>query len=184
MFGRKLKSPLVEQALEPPEVALSERRKSTIEKHAAQIPFEITKIKNNQRVVIKRGKIGKDKRWIYWPKVKGYYWNNLSELDEIQTRKNRTDMKLIFDVDYCEPFDSNFQIKRSPEVERCLINQSMDDFSDVVALKGFELTTKHIMIMLLVAFLFLPFGLSLNAMFHIVPDMQVHWLPSLPHFGG
>ena len=162
-------------------VEVTDLIKSVELKHPSQIPFEITKVKNNKRVVIKKGTIPKYKKWIYWPKMQTYYWNNLSELNYDPEREKE---KLIFDVDYSEPFNERGEIVKNQVVERALINQSMDDYSEVVALTGFEITKRHIVIMIIVALLFLPFGLSLNDFFHLVPNLNVHWLPSIPHFGG
>lgn len=166
----------------PPKIT---RRAYTIEKHTNSIPYEITKLKDpssdaKKRIVIRKGRIPKSARWIYWQKMKALYWNNLSELDELTTPKGKPDMKLVFDVDYCEPLNENMKAVRSEVVEKALINQSMDDFSEVVALTGFEITSKQIAIMVVVALLFLPFGLSLNSFFHIFGNTSIHWLPSIP----
>ena len=81
---------------------------------------------------------------------------------------------------YAEPFNDDNRIVWSPVVEKGLINQSFDDYSDVVAITGFELTPRHIAIMIVVAALFVPFGLSMNSFFHLVSNVNVHWLPSNP----
>lgn len=172
------------------------RREYTKEEITNSIPYEITKLKDptqdaKKRIVIKKGRIPKSARWIYWQKMKAMYWNNLSELDEIDTVKSsgflnkkqsvrKTDRKLIFDLDFCEPLDENMKPQRSQVVEKALINQSMDDFAEVVALTGFEITSKQIAVMIVVALLFLPFGLSLNSFFHIFGNTSIHWLPSIP----
>ena len=87
------------------------RGQSIVEKHRVNIPYEITKLKTikknglevEKRVVIKRGTVKRDATWLYWPKLKRYYWNNLSELDYDPQAKEE---KLIYDVNFSEPFDS------------------------------------------------------------------------------
>ncbi len=176
MFGKKKDAPIIVQS------ALIE---SVIDDHPRMIRYEITKqkvkrsgnVEEYHRVVIKKGRINRSKEWIVWPKHKVIFHNSLSEMSYEAKRKAE---KLVFDMAYAEPFNESNQIIWSPVVEKGLINQSFDDYSDVVAITGFELTRRHIAIMIVVAALFVPFGLSMNSFFHLVPNVNIHWLPSNP----
>lgn len=176
MFGKKKDAPIIVQ---------SPLIESVIDDHPRMIRYEITKqkikmsgnVQEYHRVVIKRGKIDRSKEWIVWPKKKVLFHNSLSEMSYELKRKTE---KLVFDMAYAEPFNDDNRIVWSPVVEKGLINQSFDDYSDVVAITGFELTPRHIAIMIVVAALFVPFGLSMNSFFHLVSNVNVHWLPSNP----
>lgn len=166
---------------EPQTRQLSVLSQNLEKRHVRRIPYEVVKEKNGKLVTIKKGSVLKSARWIIWPKEKKAWYNSLSQMDLTSPELKNNTEKLIFNMAYAEPYDpKDGKIKCSSEVERELINASFDDYSDIVAITGFELTMKHIIIMLAIAGIMLPIGLSLHSWFGIGPSTVIHWLPSSP----
>jgi hypothetical protein len=150
-------------------------------KHVVRIPYRIVREKNGKLITIRTGRIPRHKKWILWPREKVMFYNSLSAMDYTRSQKKDETQELILNFAYAEPYDpTDKTIKYSPEVEHALINQSLDDYSEVVSLTGFEITMRHIIIMLVVFAFTFPVGISLNPWFHIVSNVNIHWLPFSP----
>lgn len=147
------------------------------------IPIEITAVNETgtAQVIVAKGRVPKNKKLVLvrypdLPKV-GLYFVNLKALWK--------DNKLHFQREICEPIDEKGQPVKCEELERMLVDSGMVQITDAVAILGspIRLTRSMIIVLLFTGLVFLSVGLSLNSLFHLVPNVSVHWLPNVPAGG-
>jgi hypothetical protein len=153
-------------------------------KVGAKIPVEITAVneQGTAQVVVAKGKVPKAKKLLLvkypdLPKV-GLYFVNLKAM--------WSDGKMHYERSLCEPIDEHGKPVKCPELEMMLVDSGMVQITDAIAILGapLHLNTFTIAMFVFTGVIFLMFGLSLNALLHIVPNVNVHWLPSVPGASG
>ena len=175
----------VQKAIEGPDSPNKEDVVDSIDiKAKTSIPYQITRVKDKKRVVIKQGKFRKGQLWIDRAVKQRLFYADLKKLSWVEKKsfmgKVNYIQMLIFDVFYSEPLDpKNDTPEWSQEVEDMVVDSKVDQEVEVAGGPQPFKITRNIAIAMVIAAISSGFvGLSLNSMFHFVPNTVIHWVPT------
>ena len=146
-----------------------------------KIPYQITRVRNKKRVVIKVGTFRKGqfsiakaiKNRIYYPDVHQLSW--LSK--KARFVKEKLIQCLLLDVFYAEPINPASGVPEwSQEVEDMYLDSKIGGEIEIAeGPQPFKINRTTAIAMIVAAVFCGFFGLSMNAIFHLVPGTVVHW---------
>lgn len=156
-----------------------------------KVELELTRVTADakKRVVVARGttKITAD-RLGRPPKVMfilvklggrpGLYWADPKGIIEYLDAKERKHLKLVFDLLHSEPLDLNGNLTWSDDLEMVLADSAEDQYVVIASSDlAFRFTRTLVYAMLLVAFLSVVLGIAVNGAAHLIPIVQIRWIP-------
>lgn len=156
------------------------------------ITGELTKIRGNKRIVIKRlgirirpGLLNTDIFVFHFGKISYHIKPNkiLEFKNTKQTFRNKapTVMKLVYDIMLCEPLEKDGSVIWDQEVEDIITDSGMDQLIKAAEVEStFEFTRTMAIAIILAAIFLIPFGIAINASAHVVPTTIIHWGNALP----
>lgn len=161
------------------------------------ITGELTKIKGNKRIVIKRlgirirpGLLNNDIFVFHFGKLSYHIKpNKILEFKATPKRFGRNKgpslMKLVYDITLSEPLEPDGSIIWDQEVEDIITDSGMDQLIKAAETEStFEFTRTMVIAIILAGLFLFPFGLALNASAHIIPTTIIHWGNALPPSGA
>ncbi len=155
-----------------------------------KLPVELTRLApDNKRITVLKGAVdlrvgrGADiaKILFLFTKKTGYYIDPKGIL-KVPIKKGKKESfayKLVFDTLYGEHLSADGTMEWNDDLEMILADTGgLDQPVMIAAWEGrFEFTTTIRNVMIVVGFLGLLFGLTLNGTVHLTPITQIHWVP-------
>jgi hypothetical protein len=154
------------------------------------IQIEIGRMKDGKMAVTRKGRVtlvprfrnNQEVFWFFIGKL-GYYVDpsKIIKTEMEVGRRKKTKVvseKLVYDVFCPEPLNQDGSITWSWEVETLLADSAMDQYITVATFESsFQLTPPLVRALIVVGFLGLLIGLSINGAVHVVPATYIHWVP-------
>ncbi len=152
-----------------------------------RVRYQILRKKKEKRVVIARGRFTLGDLWVFHKfrkeKEPRAHYIDLKNLAWVpyKTRGGKTyyRQELLIDAFLCESLTAKGdEPEFSQDVEDMIVDSKIIQKKNVA--KGpqpFAITRSVAIAMILASIFLLFFGLSLNAIFHLVPNVEVHWMP-------
>lgn len=156
-----------------------------------KVELELTRVTADakKRVVVARGttkitadRLGRPPK-VMFIQVKlggrpGLYWADPKGIIEYLDAKERKHLKLVFDLLHSEPLDLDGNLTWSDDLEMVLADSAEDQYVVIASSDlAFRFTRTLAYAMLLVAFLSVVLGIAVNGAAHLIPIVQIRWIP-------